>query len=76
MVLSRTHVEVRLVDWQVLVLDRDSMNHTFVHIPGHAPFQLRPAEPFPIPPATTVVLGAATGFTYEVGPLPPDEETP
>jgi hypothetical protein len=76
MVLSRTHVEVRLVDWQVLVLDRDSMNHTFVHIPGQNPFQLRPAEPFPIPPGTTVVLGDATGFTYEVGPVGPDEETP
>ncbi len=65
--LSRTHLEVRLVDWQVQIVDRDSMNHTFVALPGKPPTQLRPAEPFPIPPATIVRLGDAATFTYQVG---------
>ena len=65
-VLSRTHVEVRLVDWQVLIVDRDSMNHTFVEVPGHAPVQLRPAEPFPILLGSIVSLGDAVRCTYEV----------
>jgi hypothetical protein len=56
-VLSRVHAEVRLVDWQVQVVDRDSMNHTFVELPGHPPMQLRPAEPFPIPLGAIVNLG-------------------
>ncbi len=65
--LSRTHLEVRLVDWQVQIVDRDSMNHTFVALPGKPPTQLRPAEPFPIPPGTIVRLGDAASFTYKVG---------
>jgi hypothetical protein len=65
-VLSRTHVEIRLVDWQVQVVDRDSMNHTYVTLPGQDPTQLRPAEPFPIPVGTVVSLGDAVRLTYEV----------
>jgi hypothetical protein len=65
-VLSRTHVEIRLVDWQVQVVDRDSMNHTYVTLPGQGPTQLRPTEPFPIPVGTVVSLGDAVRLTYEV----------
>jgi hypothetical protein len=65
-VLSRTHLEVRLVDWQVQVVDRDSMNHTYVTVPGQAPTQLRPTEPYPIPVGTVVSLGDAVQLTYEV----------
>jgi hypothetical protein len=65
-VLSRTHVEIRLVDWQVQVVDRDSMNHTYVVLPGQGPVQLRPGEPYPIPIGTVVSLGDAAHFTYEV----------
>ena len=63
--LSRTHAEIRLVDWQVQVVDRDSMNHTFVEIPGRSAFQLRPADPSPIPPGTRVNLGDALTFTFD-----------
>lgn len=64
--LSRTHAEVRLVDWQVQVVDRDSMNHTYIEIPGQIAMQLRPAEPFPIPPGTKINLGDAVFVTYLV----------
>ncbi len=64
--LSRIHAEVRLVDWQVQVVDRDSMNHTFVEVPGQSPVQLRPAEAFPIPIGTVVSLGQLVSFVYEV----------
>ncbi len=63
--LSRTHIEVRLVDWQVQIVDRDSMNHTFIEVPGRSPLQLRPAEPYPIPPGTVVNLADAVRFTYD-----------
>src|SRR4029079_6740747 len=66
--LSRVHLESRLVDWQVQVVDRDSVNHTYVEPPGLPSTQLRAAEPFPIPPDTVVRLGEATTFTYRVGP--------
>ena len=66
-VLSRSHVEVRLVDWQVQIVDLDSMNHTYVTVPGQSPLQLRPAEPFPIPLGSTIRLGDAISFTYEAG---------
>jgi len=64
-VLSRTHAEIRLVDWQVQIVDRDSMNHTWVTVPQQAPMQLRPGEAVPIPPGTTVNLGDGATFTYE-----------
>ncbi len=57
--LSRVHAEIRLADWQVQVFDRDSMNHTYVELPGQPPMQLRPAEAFPIPLGAIVNLGDA-----------------
>lgn len=65
--LSRVHAEIRLADWQVQVLDRDSMNHTFVELPGQPPMQLRPAEAFPIPLGAIVNLGDAVRIEL-VGP--------
>ena len=64
-IISRTHLTVELDGWQVKVTDRDSMNHTFVEIPGRKPFQLRPGEAYPIPPGAAVRLGDDLGFTYE-----------
>lgn len=65
-VLSRTHAEVHIHDWQVQVVDRDSMNHTFVELPGQEPFRLPPAEPFAIVPGTKVSLGEQVNATFEV----------
>ncbi len=66
--LSRVHAEIRLSDWQVQVIDRESMNHTFVQIPGQTMLQLRPGEPFSIPPGTRITFGEVTScqLTLEV----------
>lgn len=66
--LSRVHAEIRIADWQVQVIDRESMNHTFVQIPGQTMFQLRPGEAFPIPPGTRITFAELTSchFTTEV----------
>lgn len=66
-VLSRTHLVLRLDGWQVQAIDRDSLNHTFVQVPGRPAFQLRPGEPFPLPLGSVVRLGDEIGFTYEAG---------
>jgi hypothetical protein len=65
-VLSRTHAAIVLDGWQVQVVDRDSMNHTFVQLPGREPFQLRPGEPCPIPPGTAIRLGDEVEVVFEV----------
>lgn len=62
--LSRVHAEIRLVDWQVQVLDRESMNHTYVQLPGQVMFQLRPGEPFPIPPGTRITFADVTSCRF------------
>ncbi|MCB0963084.1 MAG: FHA domain-containing protein [Acidimicrobiales bacterium] len=64
-VLSRTHAAIVLDGWQVLVVDRDSMNHTYVQIPGRDPFQLRPGEPCPVPPGTAIRLGDEIEVVFE-----------
>lgn len=64
--LSRTHAEVRLEDWQVLVLDCGSTNGTVVELPGAEPQQLRPEEPCLITPGTKVNLGDGAAFVFEV----------
>ena len=64
--LSRLHLEVRLEGWQVLVVDRRSVNATYVTAPGKAQLQIRPGEPQPIVPGTTVSLGDIVSFVYEV----------
>ncbi len=62
--LSRVHAEIRLADWQVQVIDRESMNHTFVQLPGQVLFQLRPGEPFPIPPGSRIVFAEVSECRY------------
>jgi hypothetical protein len=64
--ISRTHVEVRVDGWQVLVVDRDSTNGTTVVLPGRDPQRLRPGEPFPLPVGARVVLAEEVEFTFEV----------
>lgn len=66
-VLSRTHLVLRLDGWQVHAIDRDSLNHTFVQVPGRPAFQLRPDDPYPLPLGSVVRLGDEVGFTYEAG---------
>lgn len=64
--ISRTHLEVRVEGWRVMVVDRDSTNGTTVALPGRAPQRLRPDEPYPIPPGARVSLAEEIEFTFEV----------
>jgi hypothetical protein len=65
--VSRTHLEVRVEGWQVLVVDRGSTNGTVITIPGRQPQRLRAGEPFPLPVGGSVSLADEAEFTYEVG---------
>lgn len=64
--LSRSHVEIRLEGWHVLVVDLQSTNGTVVQLPGRQPERLHPLEPFAIVPGTVVTLGDEQSFAYEV----------
>jgi hypothetical protein len=64
--VSRTHVEVRLEDWHVLVVDLGSTNGTTVTNPGQAPIRLRAHEPMPLEPNAEVNLADEIVFRYEV----------
>lgn len=64
--LSRNHAEVRVVDWQVFVVDCDSTNGTCVEIPGQPVAQLRPHDPYLITGGTAVSLGDVVRFVYDV----------
>lgn len=66
--VSGTHVEIRLEGWQVLVVDRHSTNGTVIVLPGRDPMRLRPDEPFPITPGTSVSLADEVELTFEASP--------
>lgn len=68
--LSRSHLEIRISDWHVQVVDRDSMNGTFVSAPGREPFRLHPGEAHPIPVGTVVAMGDSITFTFDPNPEP------
>jgi len=63
--ISRTHVEIRIEGWQVLVVDKGSTNGTMVLLEGRPPQRLRPGEPFPLPLGGRVSLADEVDFTYE-----------
>jgi hypothetical protein len=63
--LSRSHAEVRLEGWHVLVVDLGSVNGTVVTLPGRAPERLRPGQPCPVVPGSVVTLANEVTFTYE-----------
>ncbi|GHH44351.1 FHA domain-containing protein [Lentzea cavernae] len=64
--ISRTHVEVRLEGWDVLVRDLGSMNGTSVARPGCPPQKLAAHIEEFLYPGTQVVLGDQFSFTFEV----------
>ena len=64
--ISRTHLQVTLDGWHVLVTDLNSTNGTLVTPPGRETQQLRPGEPTPIEPGTVVSLAQGIEFRYEV----------
>jgi hypothetical protein len=64
--ISRTHVEIRLDGWHVLLTDLNSVNGTVVTPPWQEPQGLRPNEAVPIEPGTVVNLADEVTFRYEV----------
>ncbi len=44
--ISRTHCEIRVDNWDVRLIDRNSNNGTYVLRPNERPIRISPAEPF------------------------------
>lgn len=57
--LSRRHIELRLVDWEVHLIDLGSANGTFVMDPnyGNREMQVPPHQPIPLAPGAHVRIG-------------------
>jgi hypothetical protein len=66
--VSAQHLEVRLSEWFVEVVDLGSTNGTVVILPGRPPEQLRANEPKIIELGTRVELANVVSFVYEVNP--------
>jgi hypothetical protein len=65
LLVSRSHVEVRLEEWSIYVVDLDARNGTIVRLPGREPQRLRPRQPMLVGPGTTVDLAGAAGLAFE-----------
>jgi hypothetical protein len=64
--VSRSHLEVRVEGWQVLVVDLDSLNGTVITMPGRPPQRIRANMPMLVGPGTTITLADEITLTYEV----------
>lgn len=64
--ISRTHVEIRPANWDVLVRDLGSMNGTSISRPGCPPEKLAPHIDEILYPGTRVTLGDQFFFVFEV----------
>jgi pSer/pThr/pTyr-binding forkhead associated (FHA) protein len=63
--LSRAHAEIRLIEWDVAVVDLNSKNGTFVKPPGHDQWlRLAPRQPHVLVAGAEVQLGGRT-ITFE-----------
>lgn len=63
--MSRAHVEIRLHDWDVTVVDRGSANGTFVSAPRQQGWSaVVPHQPFELVAGSQVGIGRR-GFTFE-----------
>jgi hypothetical protein len=63
--LSRRHAEIRLIDWEVHIVDLGSTNGTFVwDVTFQRWNQIAPRQPIALSPGDTVALGRRT-FVYE-----------
>lgn len=63
--ISRSHAEVRLEGWHVLLVDLDTINGTTVTVPGGQPERLHALEPHPLLPGALVDLAGEVTFHYE-----------
>ncbi|TQM28701.1 FHA domain-containing protein [Nocardia bhagyanarayanae] len=56
--MSRAHAEIRLINWDVTVVDRGSTNGTRTRLPGYRDWvRLNPNQPMILVPGTEVMLG-------------------
>lgn len=65
--ISRTHVELRVEDWDVLLVDH-SANGTRLVRPGMEPQMLHKGEPVPVRPGSVIDLGDGVTVTLEEAP--------
>ncbi|PFG34104.1 FHA domain-containing protein [Sanguibacter antarcticus] len=63
--ISRSHLEVRLEGWHVLLVDLDTMNGTTLVRSGQAPRRLHPHEPTLVAEGDVVDLGDGVLLTFE-----------
>jgi hypothetical protein len=64
--LSRTHAEVRIEGWQMLLEDLQSTNGTEVTLPGQAPRRLHAGDPVALVAGATVDFGEELQCRVEV----------
>lgn len=63
--ISRVHAEIRIDGWTPTILDRGSVNGTYIASPGAVVWNpLTPQQPVPLLPGTRVQIGART-FVYD-----------
>ncbi|MGW2661859.1 FHA domain-containing protein [Nocardia tengchongensis] len=63
--MSRVHAEIRLLEWDVLVLDRGSANGTHIRPPGRPDWvRAAPGHPTVLEPGSQLLLGGRV-FTFD-----------
>lgn len=63
--MSRVHAEIRLMDWDVLVMDRGSANGTHIRPPGRPDWiRAAPGHPTVLAPGSQLLLGGRV-FTFD-----------
>lgn len=69
--MSRAHAEIRLVDWNVTVVDGGSTNGTHLRPAGHPEWaRVAPGRPIPLAPGTQLLLGGRV-LTFDTRPGSP-----
>ncbi|MFB7721576.1 FHA domain-containing protein [Nocardia sp. NPDC056100] len=69
--MSRAHAEIRLVNWDVTVVDRGSTNGTRVRPPGYRDWiRLQPNQPMLLLPGAEVMLGNRVLRLEPIAPPP------
>ncbi|MBI9113979.1 FHA domain-containing protein [Sanguibacter sp. YZGR15] len=63
--VSRSHLEIRLEGWHVLLVDLDTVNGTTLLRAGQAPRRLHPLEPTLVADGDVVDLGDGVVLTFE-----------
>ncbi|MBJ8347461.1 FHA domain-containing protein [Antrihabitans sp. YC2-6] len=59
--MSRAHAEIRLIEWDVAVVDLGSTNGTHVRMPGYRDWRtLQPRQPFMLAPGAEISIGGRT----------------